>query len=92
MKTYSIDNLSEEQLRLITETLLFASTVDINANWYSDNYQNMFDLALNIRKKYPDVLLKNTYIIKEQYEDEFSEKLMDYFPEIEKNEDQLTKV
>lgn len=84
MKTYSIDNLTEDQLRLITETLLFASSVDVNANWYFENYQNMFDMALNIRKKYPHVLLKNTFIIKEEYEDEFSEKLTDYFPEIEK--------
>ena len=88
MKTYSIDNLSEEQLRLITETLLFASSVDVNANWYFENYQNMFDMALSIRKKYPNVLLKNTYIIKEEYEDEFSEKLTNYFPEIEQEKNQ----
>jgi RecB family endonuclease NucS len=88
MKTYSIDNLTEEQLRLITETLLFASSVDVNANWYFENYQNMFDMALSIRKKYPNVLLKNTYIIKEDYEDEFSEKLTNYFPEIEQEKNQ----
>jgi hypothetical protein len=92
MKTYSIDNLTEEQLRLITETLLFASSVDVNANWYYENYQNMFDMALSIRKKYPNILLKNTFIIKEQYEDEFSERLVNYFPEIEKESDQLLKV
>lgn len=88
MKTYSIDDLSEEQLRLITETLLFASSVDVNANWYFENYRNMFDMALSIRKKYPNVLLKNTYIIKEEYEDEFSEKLTNYFPEIEQEKNQ----
>jgi 4-diphosphocytidyl-2C-methyl-D-erythritol kinase len=92
MKTYSIDNLTEEQLRLITETLLFASSVDVNANWYYENYQNMFDMALSIRKKYPNILLKNTFIIKEQYENEFSERLVNYFPEIEKESDQLLKV
>lgn len=89
MKNYSIENLTEEQLRLITETLLFASSVDVNANWYYEDYNNMFDLALNIRKKYPTVLLKNAYILKEEYEDEFSEKLTNYFPEIEKEKDQL---
>jgi len=91
MKTYSIDNLTEEQLRLITETLLFASSVDVNANWYFDDYQNMFDMALNIRKKHPNILLKNAYVIKEEYEDEFSEKLTDYFPEIEKEKEEFIK-
>ena len=91
MKTYSIDNLTEEQLRLITETLLFSSTVDVNANWYYENYEEMFKLALNVRKKYPNILLKNTYIIKEEYEDEFSEKLLDYFPEIEQENNHYSK-
>ena len=50
MKTCSIDNLTEEQLRLITETLLFSSTVDVNANWYYENYEQMFKTALDIRK------------------------------------------
>jgi hypothetical protein len=89
MKTYSIDNLTEQQLRLITETLLFASSVDINANWYYEDYNDMFNLALDIRKKYPTILLENAYIIKEEYEDEFSEKLTNYFPELEREQNQL---
>ncbi len=91
MKTYSINNLTEDQLRLVTEALLFASSVDVNTNWYFENYKNMFDMALDIRKKYPNVLLKNAYIIKEEYEDEFSEKLTDYFPELEKEKEELIR-
>ena len=51
----------------------------------------MFKTALDIRKKYPNILLKNTYIIKEEYEDEFSEKLLDYFPEIEQENNHYSK-
>lgn len=84
-KKYSIDNLTEEQLRLITETLLYASTVEVHTKWYYKNYKTMFDLALDIRKKNPEVLLKNTFIMKENFEDEFSKEISNYFPELELN-------
>jgi len=83
MKTYSINNLTEDQLRLITETLLFSSIVDVNANWYKEDYEAMFDIAKNIRTENPTITLKNTYIIKEKFEDPFSTKILGFFPEIE---------
>lgn len=82
-KNYSIDNLTEEQLQLLAESLLFSSSVDVNANWYKENYKNLFEIALNVRKKYPNILLKNLFVLKNDLNDEFSEKILDYFPELE---------
>jgi len=87
MKTYSIDNLTEEQIQLITESLLLSSTSDINANWYKENLEELTKLALQIRKTYPSILLKNVFILKDlPFEDPLTENLLEYFPEIEKEE------
>jgi len=83
MKTYSIKNLTEEQLRLVLESLLVASTAQVNASWYAEDYEKMFNLASDIRKDNSNILLENTFILKDDLADGFSEKLLDYFPEIE---------
>ena len=86
MKTYSIDNLSEDQYRLITEALLFSASTSVNARWYSEEDQSLMELAISLRKKDPNILMKNIFILKEkEYHDEFADPIIDYFPEILEN-------
>jgi hypothetical protein len=86
MKTYSIENLTEEQYRLILESILFSASTSVNARWYMDAETTLMDIGLSLRKKNPNVLTKNVYILKdEEYHDVFSKKIIDFFPEILEN-------
>jgi hypothetical protein len=86
MKTYSIENLTEEQYRLILESILFSASTSVNSRWYMDNETVLMDIGLSLRKKNPNVLTKNIYILKdEEYHDVFSKKIIDFFPEILEN-------
>ena len=83
MKSYNINNLTEEQLRLIIEALLFSASTTVNARWYSEEDETLKNMALNLRKEFPEVLMKNIFILKEkEYHDQFAENIVDYFPEI----------
>lgn len=83
MKTYCIDNLTEEQYRLIMESVLFSASTSINARWYVDNEEELMKIGLNLRKNNPNVLTENIFFIKEEkYHDSFTKKIVDYFPEI----------
>lgn len=83
MKTYCIDNLTEEQYRLIMESVLFSASTSINARWYMDNEEELMKIGLNLRKNNPNVLTENIFFIKEEkYHDSFTKKIVDYFPEI----------
>jgi hypothetical protein len=83
MKSYNINNLTEEQLRLIIEALLFSSSTTVNARWYSEEDEALKNMALNLRKEFPEVLTKNILIIEEkEYYDEFAPEIIDLFPEI----------
>lgn len=86
MKTYSIENLTEEQYRLILESILFSASTSVNSRWYMDNETALMDIGLSLRKKNPNVLTKNIFILKdEEYHDVFSKKIVDFFPEILEN-------
>ena len=86
MKNYSIENLSEDQLRLVIESLLFSASTSVNARWYSEEDESLMSMALELRKKYPEVLMKNVFVLEEkEYHDEFSGKVVEYFPEIVEN-------
>lgn len=86
MKTYSINNLSEDQLRLIIESLLFSSSVSVNGNWYKEESEECVNLAYSLRKENNNVLLKNVFILKEkEYYDEHADEIIKYFPEILEN-------
>jgi len=51
-----------------------------------DNETALMDIGLSLRKKNPNVLTKNVYILKnEEYHDVFSKKIVDFFPEILEN-------
>jgi len=83
MKTYSIDNLTEDQYRLITESLLFSASTSVNAKWYSEETELLYDTALSLRAKHPEILTKNIHIIEEEeYYDEYAGNIINYFPEI----------
>lgn len=83
MKSYNINKLSEEQLRLIIEALLFSSSTTVNARWYSEEDESLLNMALNLRKEFPEVLTKNISIIEEEeYYDKFAPDIIDFFPEV----------
>jgi len=83
MKSYNINNLTEEQLRLIIEALLFSASTTVNARWYSEEDEALKNMALNLRKEFPEVLTKNISIIEEEeYYDEFAPEIIDLFPEL----------
>jgi AAA+ superfamily predicted ATPase len=81
--TYSIDNLDKDQLRLIIESLLFSTSTSVNAKWYEEENKQLFDLCIYLRKKFPEILTKDVYIIDEkEYYDEYATDIIDYYPEI----------
>lgn len=88
MKKYSIDNLTEDQYRLILEALLFSASTSVNAEWYLEETNTLFDCALKLRKENPKITSKGVTIFKEKkYEDSYAEKILNFFPEILKNID-----
>ena len=87
-KLYNVNNLTENHLRIITEALLFASTVDVCGNWYRDDIESMIDLAKTVRSIIPEVSMKNVYVpdMKDgMYYDESTEQTVKYFPELTNN-------
>ena len=90
MKKYQIKDLTEDQFRLILESLLFSTSTSVNASWYNEETDNLMDCVLKLRKKHPEVLVKNVSIFKEKkYEDNYAKKIVDYFPEILENGGEL---
>jgi hypothetical protein len=79
-------NLTKEQLKIVLESLLFHSSVDINSRWCKDECDLSYDLAKNIRQKHPKILTENVYIFKEDsLHDDISKKIVDLFPETLEN-------
>jgi hypothetical protein len=88
MKKYSIENLTENQYRLILESLLFSASTTVNAQWYSEETDELFDCALKLRKENPEIISKGVTIFKEkEYQDSYAKKILDFFPEILQNID-----
>jgi hypothetical protein len=87
--SYSIHTLSKDEVLNILEALLFASSVDVCADFYKENSLACFELAKKIRKMFPEVILENLYIHvsedKKNFNDEHSEDIIKYFPEISKD-------
>jgi hypothetical protein len=86
--SYSINSLKKEDISSILEALLFASSVDVCANWYNDNALSFLELAKKIRTYFPEAILENVYIYdhenKENFNDEHSKEIIQFFPEIKK--------
>jgi DNA-binding XRE family transcriptional regulator len=87
--TYSIHTLTKDELENILESLLFASSVDVCADWFKENSLKSLEIAKKIRKLFPEVTLENVYIYekneeKHEYNDEHSKEIIEFFPEIKK--------
>lgn len=83
-------NLTEQQLKVVLESLLFHSSVDVNSRWCKDECETGIDLAQNLRKTYPSILTENLYVFKDTiYHDSTTEKIVDLFPETLENNPNL---
>jgi hypothetical protein len=86
--SYSINSLKKEELISILEALLFASSVDVCADWFKDDSLRSLEIAKKIRLMFPDIVLENIYIYdhenKREFNDEHSQDIISYFPEIKK--------
>lgn len=88
-KVYNLNNITNNQIKLIIETLLYASSVDINSSWYKNDIEEIIELAKNLRKITSDIPLKNVYVFEEKYTDSTTEKILEYFPELLYNKPNL---
>jgi hypothetical protein len=86
-KKYTLDDLQEEDVKLILESLLFSSSVDVCSYWGKDEMFKIIDLALKIRKKYPSVITENVVLHgygENCFFDQHSNQLPTYFPDLSK--------
>jgi hypothetical protein len=77
-------NVTEEELQLILEALLFTSCVDANHEGYAEDMKKMIGLAFSLRHQNQSVYLKNIFVFedtKKQWEESTSE-VIKFFPEI----------
>jgi hypothetical protein len=88
-KVYNLNNLTQNQIKLILEALLYAGSVDINSAWYKEEIENMVDLAIDIRKISSNIPLESIYAFEEEYFDSTTKKIVEFFPEILYNKPNL---
>ena len=80
---------SKEELKIILESLLFASSVDVCANWYKDDIDSMIELSKKIRLQNPEIPTEGIYITRVNeygFDETQTEEIMSYFPELEIND------
>lgn len=78
-------NLNKEELRLVLESLLYSSSVDVTGQFNIGYCKEFFKLAAKIRSLNTDVLLENLELIHPEeipFEDEHSNDIFKLFPEI----------
>lgn len=83
---YEVDSkvavtLTKEEISLLIEALLFSSSVNIGADWNSEDYQKMLAVAKSLREKIQtESKFKNIWFCKEEsYEDQFTEEILKHF-------------
>jgi hypothetical protein len=88
-ETYSISSLSKDEVKIILESLLFSSSVDVCASFHKEESLAMFDLATKIRTMFPTIPLDDiniTPIYDEEnniiYHDEHTGDIVKMFPEV----------
>ena len=87
-KKYILDNLQEEDIKLILESLLFSSSVDVCSFWGKDEMYKIIDLALKIRTTYPNIVTENVVlhgVDDDTFFDQHSNELPKFFPDLNKN-------
>lgn len=80
--------LTEEEIKIILECILFSSSVDISASWYKEDTDKMLQLAEKLRMRYNSIPVENVFISQldesnESFMDEQTEKIVELFPEIQ---------
>jgi hypothetical protein len=88
-KGYDLHNLTENQVKLILEALLFSCSVDVNSCWYKEEIEEMAELSISLRGLCSDIPLNNIYLCDEKYFDTTTEKIVEYFPELMDNKPNL---
>lgn len=81
-------NLNLNELEIILSSLCLYSSVDVYSPMYRDAVETALDLAIKIRQQYSTVPLTNAFALKDKAEnflDENSDKLMQFFPELVEN-------
>jgi CRISPR/Cas system-associated protein Cas10 (large subunit of type III CRISPR-Cas system) len=86
-------SLTKDEIKLILESLLFSSSVDVCASWYQEDTKDMLNLAEKIRHKISNVPLENIYMTHfseddELFMDKHSQTIIKNFPELERIEKQ----
>jgi hypothetical protein len=79
--------LTTEEFSLIMESLLFACSVDANADWDYDDTMKIKDILLKLRVENPTIPTNRINVLskideKYEYNDLHTEELIKYFPEI----------
>ena len=79
--------LTTEEFSLILESLLFACSVDANADWDYDDTIKIKDMLLKLRVDHPTIPTNRISVLskldeKYEYNDLHTEELVKFFPEI----------
>jgi hypothetical protein len=73
-------SLTEQQVNLIIETLLFSSSVNIGAEWDETDLSSMIDTAKELKKISSKIELDKLVFYKEEnYEDKWTKDLLKSF-------------
>lgn len=83
-KTYNISNLTKDELKLILESLLYASSVDVTGNYDYSYSKKFYNIASNIRNKHPNVITENIEVFKNEnipFSDKITSDIIKTFPE-----------
>ena len=72
--------LTEQQVNLIIESLLFSSSVNIGAEWNETDLTSMIDTAKSLKEFSTNIELDKLVFYKEDnYEDKWTKDLLKYF-------------
>jgi hypothetical protein len=74
--------LTERDLQLIIESLLYTSCPEVNITPYKEEMEDMFDLALKLRKQNPTISTKNTFLSEKTPYNNFLSQCEENFPEL----------
>jgi hypothetical protein len=81
-------SLTDDEIKIILECILFSTSVDISASWYKEDTDKMLNLAEKLRMKYSNIPVENIFVSEleqnnEKYMDEQTKRIVEIFPEIQ---------
>ena len=80
-KEYNLSPLSKSEISIILESLLTNGTVNVCPNWYDEHFNEMLNIAKNIRKNFPEILTTNLSFCETDID---ADECGKFFPEIDK--------